>query len=207
MPTLKDYLGSLVKDLNHARVIADIESANIAKMYAENEILKHFSIPRMKINETELTIPISVDNLEEVEDKDYQPIDNNKFYSQVYQTIKNRLESKSIKSTVSRQLSHTIKSKITQLETSIKGGKNMESTLDEFCSNISQESINTIKKDDKENKNFTKLLNKNKISEVQFRDTLKGQLKETLKSKIKPKVTTGKIENAMVTVESDKLKV
>ncbi len=206
MPTLKDYLGSLVKDLNHARVIADIESANIAQMYAENEILKHFSIPRMKIQDTELTIPIAIDNLEAVQEEHYQPIDNNKFYSQAYQTIKNTLETRSIKSTVSRDLSNKIKKKINQLETAIKGGQDIELSLDEFCDEISEKSITTIKKNNIEETKFTNLLNKNKLTENLFKEKLSERLKNNLKNKIKPKIASGKIENSMVTVESDKLK-
>jgi hypothetical protein len=144
--------------------------------------------------------------LEEVQEKDYQPIDNNKFYSQVYRTITDTLEKKSLKSTLSRELSNNIKHKINELETSIKSGKNIDSSLEEFCTYISENSIETIKKDNKEKKNFVQLLNKNKLTEPLFRKKLSTQLKENLKTNIKPKIASGKIENAMVTVESDKLK-
>ena len=60
MITLEEYLGTLVVNLAQARVLADIESAKIAEAYASNNLLKHFSIPRMKIEEVELVIPVAV---------------------------------------------------------------------------------------------------------------------------------------------------
>ena len=44
MAVLKDYLGSLIRDITYSRVIADQESANIAKMYETDDLLKYFSI-------------------------------------------------------------------------------------------------------------------------------------------------------------------
>lgn len=60
MVTLETYLGTLVSNLSQAKVLADLESAKIAGEYAANNLLQHFSIPRMKIEEVEMTIPVAV---------------------------------------------------------------------------------------------------------------------------------------------------
>lgn len=206
MPTLKDYLGSLVKDLNHARVIADVESANIAQMYAEHNLLKHFSIPRMKIMDTELTIPISIDELENSIEKDYQPIINKDFYAQTYSEIKNVFKVSSFDRTTSTTLRKAIYSQIDTLEKEIKGSGDIKTSLNTFCKNVSGVSVNAIKKDRRGAEIFSASLRDNDIDSDQIKNILEINLEKYLRPKIKSREITGKIENANVTVESDKLK-
>jgi len=196
MPVLKDYLGSLVKDLNHARVIADIESANIAEMYAEHHLLKNFSIPRMKIMETELTIPVSIDDLETVTQRDYQPIDNKDFYAKTYVEIKNSLKVSSFSMPTSKVLKKLIYAEIKNLEDNIKSSDNIKNSLNTFSERLSKASIKSAA-------NEPKLSN---IDTAKAEKELANDLRKYLSPKIKPRDVSGKIENANVTVESDKLK-
>ncbi len=76
MANLNEYLGAIVAHLSQARVLADLESARIALTYAENDLLRHFSIPRMKIDDVELTIPVAVSELEIAAGRDPKPIDS-----------------------------------------------------------------------------------------------------------------------------------
>lgn len=206
MPTLKDYLGSLIKDINHARVIADVESANIAKMYAEDDILKHFSIPRMKIQDTELTIPIAIDELESSVEKDYQPIDNTTFYAKTYAEIKNVFKVSSFSRELSASLRKSIYLQIDSLEKTIKSGADIKTSLDAFCETVSDIAIETIISDKKGRVVFGEALKYHKIDDEQFKEKLVTNLAKYLQSEIKSREITGKIENAKVTVESDKLK-
>lgn len=206
MPTLKDYLGSLIKDMNHARVIADIESANIAKMYAEDDILKHFSIPRMKIQDTELTIPIAIDELESSVEKDYQPIDNTTFYTKTYAEIKNVFKVTSFSRELSTSLRKSIYSQIDSLEKTIKSGGDIKTSLDGFCEIVSDITIKTIISDKKGRLVFHDALKYYKIDEDQIKEKLVTNLTKYLQAEIKLREIRGKIENAKVTVESDKLK-
>src|SRR6266436_181269 len=64
MANLNEYLGAIVAHLSQARVLADLESAKIALTYADNDLLRHFSIPRMRIDDVELTVPVAVSELE-----------------------------------------------------------------------------------------------------------------------------------------------
>jgi uncharacterized protein YeeX (DUF496 family) len=206
MPTLKDYLGSLIKDINHARVIADVESANIAKMYAEHDILKHFSIPRMKIQDTELTIPIAIDELESSVEKDYQPIDNTTFYAKTYAEIKNVFKVSSFSRELSTSLRKSIYLQIDSLEKTIKSGADIKTSLDGFCETVSDIAIKTIRSDKKGRVVFNEALKYHKIDDDQFKEKLVTNLAKYLQPEIKSREITGGIENAKVTVESDKLK-
>ena len=58
--TLSDYVGFIFSEITRARVIADSASREIALKYAEDEVLKSFSVPRFKIPEMELTVPIVI---------------------------------------------------------------------------------------------------------------------------------------------------
>jgi len=59
MPKLNEYLGGLVSEITSARKIADLQTLQIAKEYAKDDLLKHFSIPRMKIGSIDLTVPFA----------------------------------------------------------------------------------------------------------------------------------------------------
>src|SRR5687767_7406291 len=58
--TLSDFVGYVFSEMVRARDIADRESKRIATLYAQDEIMKHFSVPRFKIPEMELTIPVLI---------------------------------------------------------------------------------------------------------------------------------------------------
>nr|WP_314496855.1 hypothetical protein [uncultured Chryseobacterium sp.] len=59
MTKLSEYLGGLVTEIASARKMADIQTVEIAKEYAQDDLLKHFSIPRMKIGTVDLTVPFA----------------------------------------------------------------------------------------------------------------------------------------------------
>jgi hypothetical protein len=56
--TLSDYVGFIFGEIVRARAIADAESKRIALIYKDDEILKSFSVPRFKIPEMDITIPV-----------------------------------------------------------------------------------------------------------------------------------------------------
>jgi hypothetical protein len=61
MITLKDYIGKVYKEVTNAKVQSDIETLAIAQEYAANPLLKHFSVPNIRIKNMELTIPVAID--------------------------------------------------------------------------------------------------------------------------------------------------
>jgi len=212
---LKDYLGSLVKDLNAARYTADLESARIAELYANDPILKNFSVPRMKILDTELTIPIAVDSLDESTDTEYNPIDNKKAYSFIYSEIKNVIETKSFRTAVSQNLRQSIYKKIDQLEQEVKGGEDTVKSITKFADDIAKTSLDQVKNDIKESEKFNNRLNKigkknstdtNDPRELELKNLLVANLKKYLVQVVKPPKKIVKFENANIFAESEQLK-
>ncbi len=60
MITLGEYMSFIFKEITRARQYADATSIDIAKSYAKDDLLRHFSIPRFKIPEMELTVPVLI---------------------------------------------------------------------------------------------------------------------------------------------------
>lgn len=60
MITLGEYMSFIYGEMTRARQHADATSIEIAKGYAKDELLRHFSVPRFRIPEMELTIPVLV---------------------------------------------------------------------------------------------------------------------------------------------------
>ena len=187
MAVLKDYLGSLIRDITYSRVIADQESANIAKMYETDDLLKYFSIPRMKIEKTELTIPICIDGLETKYYKNFEPIDNKEFYSLSYNLIKNFYELDQIKKDNSIVITKEIYRLINELENRIRLNENIKDALSIYCYELAVVSA--------------KKLNK-KFSSKKLEDIFNKNLFDFIKSS----EINEKIEYTNVTIESDKLK-
>ncbi|NQY52219.1 MAG: hypothetical protein HRT42_01490 [Campylobacteraceae bacterium] len=187
MAVLKDYLGSLIRDITYSRVIADQESANIAKMYETDDLLKYFSIPRMKIEKTELTIPICIDGLETKYYKNFEPIDNKEFYSLSYNLIKNFYELDQIKKDNSIVITKEIYRLINELENRIRLNENIKDALSIYSYELAVVSA--------------KKLNK-KFSSKKLEDIFNKNLFDFIKSS----EINEKIEYTNVTIESDKLK-
>ena len=60
MINLGDYLGQLLSELTIARAQADLEAVRVAELYANHELLKHFPIPRIRIKDIDLDIPVII---------------------------------------------------------------------------------------------------------------------------------------------------
>ena len=60
MSKLNQYIGGLVSSITNARSIADMQAVELAKQYSGNELLQHLSVPRMRIEDIEMTIPVAM---------------------------------------------------------------------------------------------------------------------------------------------------
>ncbi|MCB4809374.1 hypothetical protein LG651_14050 [Tamlana sp. 62-3] len=189
MPLLKDYLGSLVSGINQARAMADVESAKIAEAYAANSILKNFSVPRFKASNIELDIPIAIDELNEVEEKNYQPIDNKSFNSYAYNVFKDVLRVDSFDRKQSDLLRKRIAADTDVLEKDLKAKEDIRKSLNKFATSVSRFFITATKNDDKE-----------------IQGKLTTQLQESLISKIQEPKKTIDMDNTKVLVQSHQLK-
>lgn len=189
MPLLKDYLGSLVSGINQARAMADVESAKIAEAYAANSILKNFSVPRFKASNIELDIPIAIDELNEVEEKNYQPIDNKSFNSYAYNVFKDVLKVDSFGRKQSDLLRKRIAADTDVLEKDLKAKEDIQKSLNKFATGVTRFFITATKNEDKE-----------------IQRKLMAQLQESLISKIQAPKKTIDMDNTKVLVQSHQLK-
>lgn len=135
MPKLNDYIGSLVSSITDARVMSDIQTVKVAEEYAKHNLLKHFSIPRMRIDDIEMTIPIALDELKEKTETEYEPIDNIKFNAIVYNELVNNLGLTKLPNEVSQTLRSKIAKQTQVLEQEIRIAKNL-SPLKYYCKDL-----------------------------------------------------------------------
>ncbi|WP_430410595.1 hypothetical protein [Kordia sp.] len=86
MITLKDYIGKIYKEITNAKVQSDIETLAIAEEYVNNPMLKHFSVPNIRIKNVELTIPVAVDNTQATS-RNYTEREIQDVYEQAFEKV------------------------------------------------------------------------------------------------------------------------
>jgi hypothetical protein len=150
MAKLSDFLGSVVSSISDARVNSDVQSLRIAEEYAKNDLLKHFSVPRMRIDKVELHIPVAVDSLSTKTQRSYQSIDSSSFSIKAYQQILKSLAVPTISSEASKQLIATIADQTSILESKIKANQ-IENSLEEFAKGVTLKTIKLVEGIYKEN--------------------------------------------------------
>jgi hypothetical protein len=67
MPTLADLIGQLLAGVTRARLLADLETIRVAELYSSHPYLKHFAIPRFRLPNVEITVPLVIREVEESE--------------------------------------------------------------------------------------------------------------------------------------------
>lgn len=87
MPTLNEYLGGLFSSITDARVVSDMQAVHVAEQYAKHELLKYFAVPRMRIGDIELTIPVAIDSLAARTELQLEPIGNSGFKGLIYREL------------------------------------------------------------------------------------------------------------------------
>lgn len=138
MAKLNEYLGSIISSVTNARVMADIQSVKVAQEYARHDLLKHFAIPRMRIGEVELTIPVAVDALTQRTETRYQPIDNQKFSSLLYKELTASLGRVSLPLKASQHLRSQLSKDVAQLEQQLNITQDL-SILKSFSEQLSRQ--------------------------------------------------------------------
>lgn len=191
MPILKDYISALVTSMTEARVNADTFSANVARLYLENDMLRHFPVPRMRIGDVEMDVPVAVNsagskttvinkpNLSLVTDKVYADVCNG-FGLNVADVDNNATASKALREDISLEVAE-IGNKINE--------SNYSEILKSSSNKIADNSLNILGKH-----NFS--IDKNKVPAVAL------QVETTLGKEF---VSTN-IEDLDVIVEASKLK-
>ncbi len=201
MAKLSDFLGGLVSSISDARANSDIQSVKIAEEYAKNDLLKHFAVPRMRVDTVEINIPVAIDKLLEKSQNVYDPIDNKSFSSKSYQQILKSLEVRNFSSEVSKILKTTISEHIQLLEAKIRVHQ-IENALEEFSKDIALKVIDLVGLIIKDRKR--KSFNKSELLKLQ--SSIASGLQSTLKDEIKINSEIKVLESVQVIVEADKLR-
>lgn len=201
MAKLSDFLGGLVSSFSNARVNADIQSLKIAEEYSKNDLLQHFAVPRMRIQNVELIIPVAVDKLNETRQVTFEPIDNKSFAAKAYHQVLLSLSAGKLPLQASRILRSTIAENVQVLESRIKYNEG-DSALEEFSKIIASKVI-------AEKDSF--FLEKNRKPPVEaelvsLHTNIYEALHSNLKSEIKIKSEVNAIESVQVIVEASKLR-
>jgi hypothetical protein len=196
MPKLNDYIGSLVSSITKARVMSDIQTVKVAEEYAKHDLLKHFSIPRMRIDDIEMTIPIALDELNEKTETVYEPIDNVKFNSIVYKELVNNLGLSKLPSKSSQKLRSEIANQTQILEKNIRISKDIS-----YLKSYTKELVQIISNLEKE-----KLLIVGDLKRKSIFENLPSNLEKILIQEIKISEQKKIIENLNVIVEANKLR-
>ncbi|MFN8398321.1 MAG: hypothetical protein U0176_27175 [Bacteroidia bacterium] len=126
MAKLSEYLGNIVAGLAEARVLGDLQTVKIAEAYAKHDLLQHFTVPYLRYQEAELTIPVVLDKVQEALHTTYEPIDNRKFGAVAYREVLASLGLKSMAAPQSQTLRSEIAKRTQELETQIRAGKNLD---------------------------------------------------------------------------------
>ncbi len=89
MVKLNEYLGSIASSIAEARLASDLKSLEVAEQFAKHDLLKHFSVPRFKTANIELTIPVAIAAVSNGDTEPYTPIeDKNKFSEKTISILK-----------------------------------------------------------------------------------------------------------------------
>ena len=62
--TLSDYLAFIFSEISKVRDMGDRYTREIALVYAKDDVLRHFSVPRFKLSKIELNIPVLVSGVQ-----------------------------------------------------------------------------------------------------------------------------------------------
>lgn len=71
MPKLGDFIGALLSDVAQARVRADLETVRIAEAYAGHGLLKHLPVPRFRLPDLIIDVPVLVTSVGDVGEQQY----------------------------------------------------------------------------------------------------------------------------------------
>lgn len=184
MVNLNEYLGGIATSISEARLMSDLKSLEIAEKFAKHDLLKHFSIPRFKAKNIELTIPVAIGELENSYEKEYQPIDNIGFNSKTYTILKDASKATSFDRKTSISIRSVIAKETDELERNIKSTENKDLSLKQFSERVAEKFVSVSK----EKLDYTSLVNK---------------LTTDLKSSIKTRQLVK--QNTKVIVEAHKL--
>ncbi|WP_442264923.1 hypothetical protein ACSIGC_11270 [Tenacibaculum sp. ZS6-P6] len=138
MVKLNEYLGSIASSVAEARLVSDLKSLEVAEQFAKHNLLKHFSVPRFKAENIELTIPVAIAEVSTGNTMPYIPIeDKNAFAEKTIVTLKeiSPISVKPIPENELKLISETNKQVIV-LEKNLQLGSDLFNELNTYAQSI-----------------------------------------------------------------------
>jgi hypothetical protein len=196
MAKLNEYLGSMVASVANARVMSDFQTAKIAGEYANHKLLKHFSIPRMRIEDVEMTIPVALEEVQENIVRILEPIENKKFNAIAYREIVSGLGLKKLPREMSLAIQGKLAKSTQSLERNIRIANSPE-PLKSMFRDIITFSLEEAKKNE--------LLDQESFNSISP-DKLQLRMEQILSGEIKFKEEKLPFDHLNVIVESHRLR-
>lgn len=201
MANLGDFLGGLMSSISDARVNSDLQSLKIAEEYAKNDMLKHFTVPRMRIDKVELNVPVAIDSVVEQVQKIYKLNDPVKFAALTFQQILTAIQVERVSDKAAKDLNTVISEEIKLLEERLQSNQ-VENALENFSTEVAAKTVRLINPIYKELEK--KELSKSELLKRQI--TIVEGLQTTLKDEIKSTTEHISIDSLQVVVQADKLR-
>lgn len=195
MPKLKEYLGGLVSSLAQGRVLADLQTVNIAKAYASDPLLKHFAIPRMRIEDVEITVPFALESTTRSQRRIFQGLDSAAFNQRSFELVTAAIGVTEITGDVERQLRGEIVEKALTMEQELYRTDDQE-PLNSYVSALLISFAQTAEKAKLLRPAATKKLN---LAELQTK------IVEDLKDRLRYRIDDAELMDLEVVAESSKL--
>lgn len=196
MIKLNDYLGSIVASFTNAKIMSDLQTVKLAEEYAKHDYLKHFSIPRMRIDDVEMTIPIALDEIETISKPTTINFDGIKINALVYSFLMEKFGIQKITKEPSKVIQTEIARQVLLLEKQIKILSNHEPV-----SGFSKEIVVFFLKISEK----YSLLNKDVLAQTNY-DYVINDLKNLVNNTIEIKKETEALANLNIIVEANKLR-
>jgi hypothetical protein len=188
MPNLGDYLGQLLSEITIARVQADMEAIRVAEIYSSHPLLRNFPVPRIRLPNIEMKIPVIISEVEEKKEGASlaDKIDTNKLMASTEKVVTDELKKYNV-SLNTREIGKLRKS----LETKSKEIKSMRESafsMGTIAKNISSETASTLEsfKSVKEKMDKEAIAKVSKVTETKIRDELISKQSLPLRIKISP---------------------
>jgi hypothetical protein len=195
MPKLNEYLGSVVSSITTARLMSDLQTVKVAEQYAQHNLLKHFSIPRMRIEDIEMTIPIAIDQIIEKSEVHYELLDKTKFNLISYEEL-----AKSIRNNISLDTSNKLRANISKLTLTLEENLLKSSDLAPLANYVNE--VVSLILEIQKSIPVTRINPKININVKE----LSSNLNKILSTEIKQLKTEGNIENLNVIIEAHRLR-
>jgi hypothetical protein len=206
MITLHDYLGGLVASVARARAITDLQTTKVAEDYANNRLLAHFPVPRMRVQSVEMTAPVAIDETQTDRLVDYE-LDNRSFSALAYREIRDALGVESLPIETSRSLKRMLSEKIKRLEADIRTTGSV-AALGGFAIAVAAEAIEIARAAEPiEESGSRYTTRRNAAPGARAAEAVLGErLQAVLRDQIRLRSEREILESLGVTVEADKLR-